>query len=40
MKAYDTLKRELARQFRNDRVGYTIGKASFIQSVIENASKE
>lgn len=40
MKAYDTLKRELARQFRNDRVGYTNGKASFIQFVIENASKE
>ncbi|CAI6016824.1 hypothetical protein PAECIP112173_00095 [Paenibacillus sp. JJ-100] len=36
LQAYDTLKRELAQQFTNDRVGYTNAKSSFIQSVIKN----
>ena len=37
MQTYDRLKRELAQQFRHDRVGYTSAKASFIQSVIQSA---
>jgi GrpB-like predicted nucleotidyltransferase (UPF0157 family) len=35
---YRDLKRRLAAEFENDRVGYTEGKAEFIRSVLRRAS--
>lgn len=39
-KRYETLKRDLARRFYTDREGYTDGKSSYIQSVLEKAQRE
>jgi GrpB-like predicted nucleotidyltransferase (UPF0157 family) len=37
--AYARLKAELARRFRNDRLGYTEGKSSFILTVLDGARR-
>ena len=37
---YETLKKELAAKYYNDRDKYTLGKASFIISVIEMCKRE
>lgn len=36
---YETLKRELADRYANDRSAYTASKASYIESVIEKAAR-
>jgi GrpB-like predicted nucleotidyltransferase (UPF0157 family) len=36
-RAYETLKRELAEQLRDDRIGYTNAKADFIRRILLQA---
>ena len=37
-KRYETLKKELAVQFKEDREGYTNGKTSYVEGILEKGS--